>query len=235
MGKVLVVDDSIDFLEAIKASMEASGFSVETAQGGFEALAKIKGGSFAVDCVLTDYNMPEMRGDELAQAIKHSTDIPVIIMTGESGIQADRLFKAGISGIINKPFDAEDFIEFLKNNDLHIEQESTKQRKFLRQRSAEKSHKITLSNGRQSVIGEILNVSSGGIGVILEQYLQPISTVEFTLDINGGRIKGYMHCRWESRTTDRFNVGFEFDSLTKKALSSNPVFCKWITIPKASA
>lgn len=235
LGKILLVDDSEDFLEALRVSMEAAGFSVVTARSGFEALSLIKSGSHVIDCVLTDYQMPEMRGDELAAAIKHSTDIPVIIMTGDVSISVDRLFKAGISGVINKPFDSSNFIEFLKNNDLHIDQEAVKQRKFLRQRSSQKAHKITLSNGRQTVEGHITNISSGGIGVIMPENLQPISTVQFVLTVESHEIKGYMHCRWASKSSEMFAAGFEFDSLTKKALANNPIFSKWITISIASA
>lgn len=232
MGKLLLVDDEDEFLDSLRASMTAAGFDVITAPSAFEALRIIKNIKEPIDCVLTDYRMPEMRGDELAFAIKHNTGIPVVIMTGDNSVSAEVLFKAGISGVITKPFDANHFIEFLRNNDLLVE--VSKQRKFLRQKLDQTSQRIELSNGRDSVSGDILNMSNGGIGVCLDKTMEPMSTVQFTLKLDGEEVKGYMHCRWRAMLGERLNAGFEFDSLTKKSLSSNAAFIKWITINQAS-
>jgi CheY-like chemotaxis protein len=232
MGKLLLVDDEDEFLDSLRASMEAAGFDVLTAPNAFEALRIIKNIKEPIDCVLTDYRMAEMRGDELAFANKHNTGIPVVIMTGDNSVSAEVLFKAGISGVINKPFDAENFIEFLRNNDLHVE--VSKQRKFLRQKVSEASQRTELSNGRDTVGGVILNMSNGGMGVCLDKAMEPMSTVQFSLKLDGEEVKGYMHCRWRSMLGERLNAGFEFDSLTKKSLSNNPAFIKWVTINQAS-
>lgn len=230
MGKLLLVDDEPDFLDTLKVSMETAGFDVLAAPSAFEALRIIKNTRDPIDCVLTDYRMPEMRGDELAFAIKHNTGIPVVIMTGDATVSADVLFKAGISGVIAKPFDASNFIDFLRDNDLHVE--SSKQRKFLRQKLGQ-ADRIRLSNGRDNVDGDILNMSNGGIGVILDRTMEPMSTVQFHLILEEGELKGFMHCRWKSMLGDKLHAGYEFDSLTKKALSNNPVFMKWVTISQS--
>ncbi|HYX38186.1 MAG TPA: response regulator [Oligoflexus sp.] len=232
MGKLLLVDDEEEFLDSLRASLETAGFDVLTAPNAFEALRIIKNIKEPIDCVLTDYRMPEMRGDELAFAIKHNTGIPVVIMTGDNSVSAEVLFKAGISGVINKPFDAEHFIEFLRNNDLQVE--VSKQRKFLRQKVNQASQRIQLTNGRDTVEGDILNMSNGGIGVCLDRAMEPMSTLQFILQIDGVEVKGYMHCRWRAMLGERLNAGFEFDSLTKKSLSNNSDFIKWVTINQAS-
>ncbi len=232
MGKLLLVDDEDDFLDSLRASLTTAGFDVVTAPSAFEALRIIKNIKDPIDCVLTDYRMPEMRGDELAFAIKHNTGIPVVIMTGDVSVSAEVLFKAGISGLITKPFDAEHFIEFLRNNDLHVE--VSKQRKFLRQKLSQESQRIELSNGKASVGGDILNMSNGGMGVILDKAIEPMSTLQFTLRLEGEEVKGFMHCRWRAMIGERVNAGFEFDSLTKKSLSTNSAYVKWVTINQAS-
>ncbi|WP_141732608.1 response regulator [Oligoflexus tunisiensis] len=232
MGKLLLVDDEDDFLESLRVSMENAGFDVLTAPSAFEALRIIKNIKEPIDCVLTDYRMPEMRGDELAFAIKHNTGIPVVIMTGDSSVSADVLFKAGISGVITKPFDADHFIEFLRNNDLQVE--VSKQRKFLRQKLDQASQRIELTNGRDKVGGVILNMSNGGMGICLDATMEPMSTVQFTMKLDGVEVKGYMHCRWRAMVGERLNAGFEFDSLTRKSLSNHAAFIKWVTINQAS-
>lgn len=232
MGKLLLVDDEDDFLESLRVSMENAGFDVLTAPSAFEALRIIKNIKEPIDCVLTDYRMPEMRGDELAFAIKHNTGIPVVIMTGDSSVSADVLFKAGISGVITKPFDADHFIEFLRNNDLQVE--VSKQRKFLRQKLDQASQRIELTNGRDKVGGVILNMSNGGMGICLDTTMEPMSTVQFTMKLDGVEVKGYMHCRWRAMVGERLNAGFEFDSLTRKSLANHAAFIKWVTINQAS-
>ncbi|MFY7928367.1 MAG: response regulator [Oligoflexus sp.] len=232
MGKVLLVDDTPDFLDVLKKSLEAAGFEVATVGSGLEALAYIRGHAKQVDCVLADYMMPEMRGDELASIIKHKTGIPVIIMTGDTNLSLEQLFKCGISGILNKPFDSKDFIEFLKNNDLHIENEQLKQRKFLRRMPHGIPPKIWVTNGRQALWGEIVNLSSGGVGLSLPSVIRPISTLEFKMEKDGEEVGGFMHCRWESRVGEQIRAGFEFDSLTKKSLANKECFARWITISK---
>ncbi len=232
MGKLLLVDDEDDFLDSLRASLTTAGFDVVTAPSAFEALRIIKNIKDPIDCVLTDYRMPEMRGDELAFAIKHNTGIPVVIMTGDVSVSAEVLFKAGISGLITKPFDADHFIEFLRNNDLHVE--VSKQRKFLRQKLSQESQRIELSNGKVSVGGDILNMSNGGMGVMLDKAIEPMSTLQFTLRLEGEEVKGFMHCRWRAMIGERVNAGFEFDSLTKKSLSTNSAYVKWVTINQAS-
>ncbi|SMF49989.1 response regulator [Pseudobacteriovorax antillogorgiicola] len=230
MGKVLLVDDEPEFLEVLKVTLDDAGFNTVIAGGGVEALAIVKQNK-DIDCILTDYFMPEMRGDELALSIKHQYDIPVMIMTGDANISFEKLYSSGISGILAKPIDSEGFIEFLKNNDIHLANElNTYQRKFLRRKPSQLQLDVMVSNGRQSSRGDLLNLSTGGLGVELESPVVPISTVSFQLSKDNETVQGYMHCRWKSIDSDSTKAGFEFDSITKQELSKNETFQKWVKI-----
>ena len=101
-------------LNVLSETLKDSGFEIVTANSGVDALAfmKQKGD---VDCILTDYYMPQMRGDELAMMIRHQTDVPVIIMTSDPNIQYDKLYRSGISGVMTKPIDAEKLLRVSKN------------------------------------------------------------------------------------------------------------------------
>jgi len=59
---VLVVDDESSLRKALRGSLSASGFSVEEARSGEEAVTTVQQGSF--DVVLLDMNMPGMGGLE---------------------------------------------------------------------------------------------------------------------------------------------------------------------------
>jgi len=65
--RVLLVDDSPTSRAKFRKLLAGTGFEVETASGGEEALARIPDGHF--DIVLIDYFMPAMNGDELVRRI----------------------------------------------------------------------------------------------------------------------------------------------------------------------
>lgn len=81
--RVLICEDSFTTRELERTIFESAGFDVHTAADGAAGLASLKDG-LVVDAVVTDVQMPNMTGLELARAIKSDSDlkrIPVIIVT----------------------------------------------------------------------------------------------------------------------------------------------------------
>jgi len=66
--RLLVVDDDALQREAVAAVLTGEGFEVDTAADGPEAIARIRGGRFAL--ALIDYNMPGMNGLTLARVLR---------------------------------------------------------------------------------------------------------------------------------------------------------------------
>ena len=228
MAKILLVDDEAEQLEPLVASLKDEGFEVLSAESGVEALSIIKDVD-DIDCILTDYSMPQMRGDELAMMIQHqSLRLPIIIMTTDLNISYDKLYRSGIYGVMTKPVDADNFIDFLKHNDIRLESPSLRQRKFLRKQNDTSGLTIKVTNGKDTTAGTISNLSPQGIGVKFDSVSIPLNTVEFVLEKDGEEVHGYMHCRWKSSDPNNINAGFEFDSITKKDLSRNDAFLQWI-------
>jgi len=96
---ILVVDDEPFVCEAIKMLLSHDGHQVETAANGEEALTKC--GSAQFDVIFTDFAMPGMKGDELADAIKVlSPKTPVIMLTAFPPSRQP----ASIELILTKPF-----------------------------------------------------------------------------------------------------------------------------------
>ena len=78
--RILVVDDEPFVCESIKMLLAYDGHEVETASGGTEALTRFDPTKTQV--VFTDFAMPGMKGDELAQKIKaRSPGTPIILLT----------------------------------------------------------------------------------------------------------------------------------------------------------
>ena len=109
---VLVVDDSTPMRSVIKKTLKASGFKVGEffdAANGREALDILR--DEWLDLVLTDYNMPDMDGLELINAMKSDEilkAIPVVVVTTEGSQQRmEQFMEKGAAGYIRKPFTPE--------------------------------------------------------------------------------------------------------------------------------
>jgi CheY-like chemotaxis protein len=102
--RILVVDDEPFVCDAVKMMLSFDGHVVETATDGKEALAKFDRSKF--DLVITDFSMPEMKGDELAAAIKaRSPKQPVVMITAYAEmLQTSQSPLTGVDFLISKPF-----------------------------------------------------------------------------------------------------------------------------------
>ncbi len=107
--EILVVDDDLYLLAAIKQTLVLHGYAVQTFGNPLEALASIDGHSFAA--VLADIRMPEMNGMVLLERILAvDPDLPVILITGHGDISmAVEAVKKGAYNFLQKPAD-EDII-----------------------------------------------------------------------------------------------------------------------------
>jgi two-component system chemotaxis response regulator CheY len=110
--KILIVDDSNMMRSMVKRTLGQAGFSgheIAEAPDGAAALAHIGGN--ATDIVLSDWNMPNMTGIELLQALRAAgNEIPFVFVTSEGTPQMRTLAsKEGCAGLIEKPFTAEAF------------------------------------------------------------------------------------------------------------------------------
>lgn len=83
-GKILVVDDDPDILDAITMILESQGYQVVTARDGIEGLAMLK--AEQPDLMILDLMMPKMDGFAVCKELqdprwsKHK-DIPILILT----------------------------------------------------------------------------------------------------------------------------------------------------------
>ncbi|MBI2393393.1 MAG: response regulator [Deltaproteobacteria bacterium] len=97
-GRVLVVDDSETYSQALAAELRRSGHDVVLAPSGAKALAFID--LQPVDCIAVDMFMPEMDGIALARQIRarpSCRNVPMLMLTGRrQSLARDAAFQAGI-------------------------------------------------------------------------------------------------------------------------------------------
>ena len=88
--------------------LEVDGHEVSIAAGGYEALDIFDKGNF--DLVLTDYSMPDMKGDEFAAIIKQRRPTQRIIMITAFGseLKASGKLDGLVEALIDKPFSLAD-------------------------------------------------------------------------------------------------------------------------------
>ena len=106
--RVLVVDDDPLVADSIRRMLQFDGHQVETAASAEEALAVFEDKTF--DLALVDFEMPKMKGDQLAQAIKARVPgQPVVMFTGYAEAVSSRATEnGGVDMVLGKPFNLEE-------------------------------------------------------------------------------------------------------------------------------
>lgn len=104
--RILHVDDDVnqsEFLQYFLPEMDEA-FKIDSLSDPCQVFEKME--SERYDCVVTDYQMPKMNGIELAEKIRESFDLPIIIYTGQGSEEvAESAFSAGIDDYLRKEMD----------------------------------------------------------------------------------------------------------------------------------
>ncbi|MBD2178019.1 hybrid sensor histidine kinase/response regulator [Pseudanabaena sp. FACHB-1998] len=119
---VLVVDDSINVRRFLAMTLEKSGYRVEQAKDGHEAMEKLRklqmlSRSSKVRAVICDIEMPRLDGfGFLVQSRSDALckDIPVVMLTSRSGSKhRDLAMRLGASAYFAKPFKDNELLQTL--------------------------------------------------------------------------------------------------------------------------
>jgi len=103
MAHLLFVDDDANQRTFHRSLFEHLGYRVTSAGGSQEALLALE--THAIDLVVTDWNMPDQNGIDLARSIHvRWPELPIILLTGYAVPDAERAAAgSGISHVIGKP------------------------------------------------------------------------------------------------------------------------------------
>jgi len=110
MPKILLVDDESAITDNLAPFLQRTGFSVEVAVDGQDALDKAS--RSAPDLIVSDVLMPRLDGREMLRRLRQAGDwTPVILLTqvGESSERAMAL-EEGADDYLNKPFDPHELV-----------------------------------------------------------------------------------------------------------------------------
>ncbi|SPH19668.1 Signal transduction histidine-protein kinase BarA [Ascidiaceihabitans donghaensis] len=98
---VMVVDDIAANRTILEKQLELLGLTVTSCTNGKNALSQLDS---TVDLILTDHNMPEMDGMELAEAIRsRGDDTPIILLSSDPGFAEKEPARKHLHALMQKP------------------------------------------------------------------------------------------------------------------------------------
>jgi len=123
-GKILVVDDDPDILDAVTMILESQGYKVVTARDGIEGLANLK--AEHPDLMILDLMMPKMDGFAVCKELQDPRwakyrNIPILILTSVREEASRRRYELE-TGL---ELDVDDYIEKPMSPDVLLERVST--------------------------------------------------------------------------------------------------------------
>jgi len=167
--RILVVDDEIEYLEAMEIILEDAGYSIDRASSGEEALEKLKVGEY--DLVLSDLIMGGIDGLQLLESVKDKyPETEVIITTGFGSVKnAVEAIKKGAYTYFIKGHDPDELVmeigkfatlkSLKKENEILRDQQKnkkfvleTKSPKF--KQALEMAKRAAVSNANILILGE---------------------------------------------------------------------------------
>lgn len=107
MGKhVLLVEDEVNIIEAIRFLLSREGWEVDTHSDGASALETIK--AARPDLVVLDYMLPGKNGLDILTELRSDPEfqsLPVLMLTARGQARdREQAEKAGVSRFMTKPF-----------------------------------------------------------------------------------------------------------------------------------
>lgn len=110
---ILIVDDETVTRHMLRMLLELSGFIINEARDGIEALEKVK--QHRPDAMILDVMMPRLDGIgtcEQLRANPDTADLFIVLLSG--GDYHERGLKAGANVVMEKPMNADNLIKTLR-------------------------------------------------------------------------------------------------------------------------
>jgi two-component system NtrC family response regulator len=191
-GRLLVVDDEEPQRVMLGNILERSGFEVESASDGGEALALLEDNAY--DLLLTDQRMPKMDGLELLERVrKLSPRMPVVLMTAFGTVStAVEAMKRGAADYLTKPFERDELLLVIEKvmRQRRLEDEVASLRGVLKERYR-LDNIIGASPAMQQVFSLIERVSCTDVPVLISgESGTGKELVARAIHENGSRAKG---------------------------------------------
>ncbi len=111
MARVLVIDDDLDFCDALCDELRGRGHSVDVAGSGRAALARIELEPYEV--AILDLEIPDMQGGELLARLRRDArfaDLQIVVCTAYPVTAELKRELAAADSVVQKTGDAEELV-----------------------------------------------------------------------------------------------------------------------------
>lgn len=149
MNKILLVDDEIEITEINKRYLEQSGYDIDIANDGKEALEKYKRNKYSL--IITDIMMPNMDGYDFISEVQYlDAEQPFLFITAKT-TEPDKIYalSLGADDYIVKPFSPRELVLRVRNILRRIEKGSTDSISTLGDLEINYNSRIAMVNGKQ--------------------------------------------------------------------------------------
>src|SRR4029079_17370480 len=108
-GKILVVDDEPQIRRVMRVILAGENYEIVEARSGEAALLRFR--EYLPDLVLLDLNMPGMSGLETCRAIRETSEVPIVVLTGRHEEEEKvEVLDAGADDYVTKPFGKQELL-----------------------------------------------------------------------------------------------------------------------------
>lgn len=107
--RILLADDDVQILRALKITLAAYGYEVVAAQDGAAAVRRAVDSH--PDLMVLDLGMPGLSGMEVIEAVRGWSAMPILVISGRSdSAEKVRALDLGADDYVTKPFSAEELL-----------------------------------------------------------------------------------------------------------------------------
>jgi two-component system response regulator MprA len=108
-ARVLVVEDDEEIAQVLQRSLRLEGYEVRLAADGEAALTAHA--DYVPDLVILDLGLPKLDGIEVAQRLRGSDDVPILMLTARDALEARvEGLDSGADDYLVKPFDRQELL-----------------------------------------------------------------------------------------------------------------------------
>lgn len=119
MVAVLIVEDELSYLEALRVTLEPEGFSVRGVADGRSGIEAFE--SERPDIILLDLMLPDISGLDVLRSIRKRSDVPVIVVSAKSA-ESDIVtaLELGADDYLTKPYSSRELVARIRANTRRV-------------------------------------------------------------------------------------------------------------------
>lgn len=214
MARILVVDDDLTLLSAVKRWLTAEEYEVEAVSSGAKGWELVSAGDF--DLVILDWDIPDLDGIEILKRYRSSGGVaPVLMLTGRGHVdfRAEGL-DSGADDYLTKPFD---FKELLARIRAALRKPKVALPQALGSGNQEVLAKMDLAGTSLASRYEFLSVlGEGGVGVVFKARHPQLEKLVAVKMIQRNELRQEVQARFEQEARaisklDHPNIANVFD------------------------